>query len=72
MVVSNHWSRAAMGFMMLRNVGHRPPILMIAVLGAALSIMSWFIVSSLEDRTSAAEFNLRATNWAAAPSEWRK
>jgi diguanylate cyclase (GGDEF)-like protein len=55
-----------MGFMMLRNVGHRPPILMIAVLGAALSIMSWFIVSSLEDRTSAAEFNLRATNWAAA------
>ena len=55
-----------MDFMILRNVGHRPPILMIAVLGAALSIMSWFIVSNLEDRTSAAEFNLRATNWAAA------
>jgi diguanylate cyclase (GGDEF)-like protein len=37
---------------------------MIAVLGTALSITGWFIVSGLEDRTSAAEFNLRANNMA--------
>jgi diguanylate cyclase len=37
---------------------------MIAVLGAALSITGWFIVSGLEDQTSAAEFNLRANNMA--------
>ena len=48
------------------NVRHRAPILMIAVLGTALSITSWYIVSGLEDRTSAAEFNLRASNMAAA------
>ncbi|SHN65819.1 bifunctional diguanylate cyclase/phosphodiesterase [Bradyrhizobium erythrophlei] len=48
------------------NVRHRAPILMIAVLGTALSIAGWYIVSGLEDRTSAAEFNLRASNVAAA------
>jgi diguanylate cyclase (GGDEF)-like protein len=37
---------------------------MIAVLGTALSVTGWFIVSGLEDRTSAAEFNLRANNMA--------
>jgi diguanylate cyclase len=37
---------------------------MIAVLGTALSMTGWFIVSGLEDRTSAAEFNLRANNMA--------
>jgi diguanylate cyclase (GGDEF)-like protein len=49
-----------------RNVRHRAPILMIAVLGTALSITGWYIVSGLEDRTSVAEFNLRASNVAAA------
>lgn len=49
-----------------RHVRHSAPIWMIAVLGTALSITGWFIVSSLEDRTSAAEFNLRANNMAAA------
>src|SRR3984893_4957808 len=39
---------------------------MIAVLGTALSVAGWFIVSGLEDRTSAAEFNLRANNMAVA------
>lgn len=48
------------------HIRHRAPMLMIAVLGIALSITSWYIVSSLEDRTSAAEFNLRANNVAAA------
>lgn len=40
----------------------RAPIWMLAVLGTALSITGWFIVSGLEDETSAAEFNLRANN----------
>src|SRR3984885_243514 len=48
------------------NVRHRAPILMIAVLGTALSITGWYIVSGLEDRTSRAEFNLGASNVAAA------
>ncbi|MBR1157126.1 bifunctional diguanylate cyclase/phosphodiesterase [Bradyrhizobium sp. JYMT SZCCT0428] len=48
------------------DVRHRAPILMIAILGTALSIAGWYIVSGLEDRTSAAEFNLRAGNMAAA------
>src|ERR1700721_932875 len=48
------------------NVRHRAPILMIAVLGTALSITGWYIVSGLEDRTSVAEFNLRASNVAAS------
>jgi CHASE1-domain containing sensor protein len=48
------------------NVRHWAPILMIAVLGTALSITGWYIVSGLEDRASAAEFNLRASNMAAA------
>ena len=48
------------------NIRHRAPILMIAVLGTALSITGWYIVSGLEDRTSVAEFNLRASNVAAA------
>src|ERR1700724_2925144 len=55
-----------MSYATLHNVRHRAPILMIAVLGTALSITSWYIVSGLEDRTSAAEFNLRASNMAAA------
>jgi diguanylate cyclase (GGDEF)-like protein len=46
------------------SIRHRAPIWMIAVLGTALSITGWFIVSGLEDRTSAAEFNLRANNMA--------
>ena len=49
-----------------QDVRHRALILMIAVLGTALSITGWFIVSGLEDRTAAAEFNLRAGNMAAA------
>ena|SRR5664280_2317741 len=48
------------------NVRHRASILMIAILGTALSIAGWYIVSGLEDRSSAAEFNLRASNMAAA------
>jgi diguanylate cyclase (GGDEF)-like protein len=46
------------------SIRHRAPIWMIAVLGTALSITGWFIISGLEDRTSAAEFNLRANNMA--------
>jgi len=46
------------------SIRHRAPIWMIAVLGTALSITGWFIVSGLEDRTSAAEFNLRENNMA--------
>ncbi len=48
------------------SIRHRAPIWMIAVLGTALSVTGWFIVSGLEDRTSAAEFNLRANNMAVA------
>jgi diguanylate cyclase (GGDEF)-like protein len=47
------------------NLRHRGSILIIAILGTALSITGWCIVSGLEDRTSAAEFNLRASNIAA-------
>ena len=47
-----------------QSIQHRAPIWMIAVLGTALSITGWFIISGLEDRTSAAEFNLRANNMA--------
>lgn len=46
------------------GIRHRAPIWMLAVLGTALSIAGWFIVSGLEDQTSAAEFNLRANNTA--------
>jgi diguanylate cyclase (GGDEF)-like protein len=46
------------------GIRHRIPIWIFAVLGTALSITGWFIVSGLEDRTSAAEFNLRANNMA--------
>src|ERR1700760_1305601 len=48
------------------DVRHRAPVLLIAILGTTLSIAGWYIVSGLEDRTSAAEFNLRASNVAAA------
>jgi len=54
-----------MSFSTLRNARHRAPIWMIAFLGTALSIAGWFVVSRLEDRTSASEFNLRANNSAA-------
>jgi hypothetical protein len=37
---------------------------MVAVLGTALSISAWFVVSGLEDRTSAAQCNLRASDMA--------
>ena len=53
-----------MGCTTPHSIRHRAPIWMIAVLGTALSITGWFIVSGLEDRTSAAEFNLRANNMA--------
>ena len=53
-----------MGCTTPHNIRHRAPIWMIAVLGTALSITGWFIVSGLEDRASAAEFNLRANNMA--------
>jgi diguanylate cyclase (GGDEF)-like protein len=53
-----------MGCTAPHSIRHRAPIWMIAVLGTALSITGWFIVSGLEDRTSAAEFNLRANNMA--------
>ncbi len=46
------------------SVRRRGPIWTLAVLGTALSIAGWFIVSDLEDQTSAAEFNLRANNTA--------
>jgi hypothetical protein len=42
-----------MSYATLHNVRHRAPILMIAALGTALSITGWYIVSGLEDRTSA-------------------
>ncbi|MEA2952848.1 MAG: hypothetical protein QOJ96_2368, partial [Alphaproteobacteria bacterium] len=53
-----------MGCTTPHSIRHRAPIWIIAVLGTALSITGWFIVSALEDRTSAAEFNLRANNMA--------
>ena len=46
------------------GIRRRGPIWTLAVLGTALSIAGWFIVSDLEDQTSAAEFNLRANNTA--------
>ena len=46
------------------GIWRRGPIWTLAVLGTALSITGWFIVSSLEDQTSTAEFNLRANNTA--------
>ncbi len=49
-----------------RNIRHRASILMMAALGTALSITGWYFISGLEDRASAAEFNLRASNIAAA------
>jgi diguanylate cyclase (GGDEF)-like protein len=55
-----------MGFWKKDNAQHRVPTLTITVLGTALSIAGWAIISSLEDRTSAAEFNSRASNMAAA------
>jgi diguanylate cyclase (GGDEF)-like protein len=55
-----------MGCTAPHSIRHRAPIWMIAVLGTALSVTGWFIVSGLEDRTSAAEFNLRANNMAVA------
>src|SRR5512140_2996938 len=61
-----HWSGLVMSHKTPHDVRHRAPILMIAILGTALSIAGWYIVSGLEDRTSAAEFNLRASNMAAA------
>lgn len=53
-----------MNCMTRHGIRHRVPIWMFAVLGSALSITGWFIVSGLEDRTSAAEFNLRVNNMA--------
>jgi diguanylate cyclase (GGDEF)-like protein len=55
-----------MGCTAPHSIRHRASIWMIAVLGTALSVAGWFIVSGLEDRTSAAEFNLRANNMAVA------
>ena len=55
-----------MGCTAPHSIRHRAPIWMIAVLGTALSVAGWFLVSGLEDRTSAAEFNLRANNMAVA------
>lgn len=55
-----------MGCTAPHSIRHRAPIWMIAVLGTALSVAGWFIVSGLEDRTSAAEFNLRVNNMAVA------
>jgi hypothetical protein len=55
-----------MGYWTPHNIRHRAPTLIVAVLGTALSTTGWFIVSGLEDRTAAAEFNLRANNIAAA------
>jgi len=55
-----------MGYWTPHNIRHRAPIFVVAVLGTAFSITGWFIVSGLEDRTAAAEFNLRANNIAAA------
>jgi diguanylate cyclase (GGDEF)-like protein len=49
-----------------QDVRHRAQIVLIAFLGAALSISGWYIVSGLEQRTAAAEFNLRASNMNAA------
>ncbi|MEA2944114.1 MAG: hypothetical protein QOD09_4643, partial [Bradyrhizobium sp.] len=53
-----------MGCTTPHSIRNRAPIWIIAVLGTALSITGWFIVSGLEDRTSAAEFDLRANNMA--------
>jgi diguanylate cyclase (GGDEF)-like protein len=61
-----YWSGLAMGHKTPHSAGHRATIVLIAALGTALSITGWCIVSGLEDRTSAAEFNLRASNMAAA------
>ncbi len=55
-----------MGCTAPHSIRHRAPIWMIAVLGTALSVTGWFIVSGLENRTSAAEFNLRSNNMAVA------
>jgi diguanylate cyclase (GGDEF)-like protein len=55
-----------MGCTAPHSIRHRAPIWMIAVLGTAFSVTGWFIVSGLEHRTSAAEFNLRANNMAVA------
>ncbi|MDB5501542.1 MAG: diguanylate cyclase/phosphodiesterase [Tardiphaga sp.] len=48
------------------DVRRRGPILLFAVLGTVLSITGSYLVSGLEDRNSAAEFNLRADNMKAA------
>jgi diguanylate cyclase (GGDEF)-like protein len=48
------------------NIRRRAQIWIIAALGTALSISGSAIVSGLENQTSAAEFNLRASNTAAA------
>jgi CHASE1-domain containing sensor protein len=64
MAANYHWSVSAMSCTTPHSIRHRAPIWMFAVLGTALSITGWFIVSGLEDRTSAAEFNLRANNMA--------
>lgn len=62
MWATSHWSVSAMGCTKSHSIRHRAPIWIIAVLGTALSITGWFIISGLEDRTSTAEFNLRANN----------
>lgn len=61
-----HWSGLVMSHKSPHDFRHRAPILMIAIFGTALSIAGWYVVSGLENRTSAAEFNLRAGNMAAA------
>jgi diguanylate cyclase (GGDEF)-like protein len=53
-----------MGYWTPHNIRHRAPTLIAAVVGTALSITGGFIVSRLEDRTTAAELNLRANDLA--------
>jgi diguanylate cyclase (GGDEF)-like protein len=64
MAASYYWSGSAMSCTTPHGIRHRALIWMLAVLGTALSIAAWSIVSGLEDRTSGAEFNLRANNMA--------